>query len=177
MKMQALRLRTFALVAGAAILAFSGWAGADPPARVARLGFMTGAVSLSPAGEDDWVQASINRPLTTSDRLWTDAGARAEVQVGGAMVRMHAGTGLSVLNLDDRIAQLELTQGVLNVRVRRLEPEQVFEVDTPNLAFTLRQPGEYRIEVNPDGNATTIVMRKGQGEAYGDDAAYVIDTR
>ena len=50
------------------------------------------------------------------------------------------------------------------VRVRRLEPGQVFEVDTPNLAFSLRQPGEYRIEVDPDGGATTIFVRKGTGE-------------
>ena len=63
---------------------------------------MTGAVSLSPAGENDWVQAAVNRPLTTGDRLWVDAGARAEVQVGGAMIRMNAGTGVSILNLDDR---------------------------------------------------------------------------
>jgi hypothetical protein len=53
----------------------------------------------------------------------------------------------------------------------------VFEVDTPNLAFTLRQPGEYRIEVDPEGDATTIVVRKGQGEAYGEGAAYIIDSR
>ena len=138
---------------------------------------MTGAVSFSPAGENDWVQATINRPLTTGDRLWADAGARAEIQVGGAMIRMNAGTGVSVLNLDDRIAQLQLTQGTLNVRVRRLEPNQVFEVDTPNLAFTLRQPGEYRITVDPDGNATDIVVRKGQGEVYGEGASYVIDSR
>ena len=170
-------LGAFAIVAGIAVLAFSGWAGADPPSRVARLGYMTGAVSFSPAGEIDWVQAGINRPLTTGDRLWVDAGARAEIQVGGAMIRMSGGTGLSVLNLDDLIAQLQLTQGTLNVRVRRLEPGQVFEVDTPNLAFTLRQPGEYRIEVDPDGNATTIVVRKGQGEVYGEGAAYVIDSR
>ena len=52
---------------------------------------MTGAVSFSPAGENDWVQAPINRPLTTGDRLWADAGARAEIQVGGAMIRMNAG--------------------------------------------------------------------------------------
>ena len=169
--------RLFAFVAGVAVLAFSGWAGADPPSRVARLGYMTGAVSFSPAGESDWVQAAVNRPLTTGDRLWADAGARAEIQIGGAMIRMNGGTGVSVLNLDDRVAQLQLTQGTLNVRVRRLEPDQVFEVDTPNLAFTLRQPGEYRIAVDPDGNATTIVVRKGQGEVYGEGAAYVIDSR
>ena len=177
MQIQAFRLRAFAFVAGVAVLAFSGWASADPPSRVARLGYMTGAVSFSPAGENDWVQATINRPLTTGDRLWADAGARAEIQVGGAMIRMNAGTSVSMLNLDDGITQLQLTQGTLNVRVRRLAPNQVFEVDTPNLAFTLRQPGEYRIDVDPDGNATTIVVRKGQGEVYGEGAAYVIDSR
>src|ERR1035437_5337144 len=104
MQMQALRLRALAFVTGVAVLAFSGWASADPPSRAARLGYASGAVSFSPAGENDWVEATINRPLTSGDRLWTDAGARAEIQVGGAMIRMNAGTGTSVLNLDDRIA-------------------------------------------------------------------------
>ncbi len=177
MSMQSLLRRTIAFVAGVAILAFNGLASADPPSRVARLGYMTGAVSFSPAGENDWVQATINRPLTTGDRLWADAGARTEIQVGGAMIRMNAATGMSVVNLDDRIAQLQLTQGTLNVRVRRLEPNQVFEVDTPNLAFVVRQPGEYRIEVDPDDDSTTIVMRKGEGAVYGENASYAIDSR
>ncbi len=71
---QPLRFTKLALVAGLAILAISTAAVADPPSRVARLGEMTGAVSFSPAGENDWVQATINRPLTTGDRLWADAG-------------------------------------------------------------------------------------------------------
>ncbi len=128
------------MIAGA-MLSFSIAAAADPPSRVARMGYLSGAVSLSPAGENEWVQAAINRPLTTGDRVWTDAGARAEVQIGGAMIRMNAGTGLAILNLDDSIAQLQLSQGSLNVRVRRLAPNQAFEIDTPNLALTFRQPG------------------------------------
>ena len=171
------RLRAFALAASVALAAFSGWASADPPSRVARLGYMSGAVSFSPAGENDWVQARVNRPLTSGDRLWADARGRAEIQIGGAVIRMHADTGVSILNLDDGIAQLQLTQGRLNVRVRRLDPNQIFEVDTPNLAFTLRQPGEYRIEVDPDGGATEIFVRRGQGEVYGEGASYVIDSR
>jgi len=177
MQMQPLLQRAFALVAGMTVLTVAGLASADPPSRVARLGYMTGAISFSPAGENDWVLAPINRPLTTGDRLWADAGARAEIQVGGAMIRMNAGTAVSILNLDDQIAQLQLTQGTLNVRVLRLASGQMFEIDTPNLAFTLRQPGAYRIEVEPDGSATTIIVRKGQGEVYGEDAAYVIDSR
>jgi hypothetical protein len=177
MHMNSLRHQAFAFVVGITVLAFSGWASADPPSRVARLGYVSGAVSFSPAGEDDWVQATLNRPLTSGDRLWADPGARAEIQIGGAMVRMNSGTSVSVLNLDDRITQLQLTQGALNVRVLRLERNQLFEVDTPNVAFTLRQPGEYRIDVDPEGRATTIVVRRGQGEVYGEDAAFVIDSR
>src|SRR5664279_4385434 len=167
MHMQPARFRNLAAMIGIAALAFSGGAFADPPSRVARLGYLNGQISFSPAGENDWTRAAINRPLTTGDRLWADGRARAEIQLGGAMIRMNADTGVSILNLDDRIAQLQLTQGTLNVRVRRLAPNQVFEVDTPNLAFTLRQPGEYRIEVDPNRDATTIFVRKGQGEVYG----------
>lgn len=160
---------------GIFFLTSGGWANADPPARIARLGDLSGAVSFSPAGEDDWVQAVLNRPLTTGDRLWAEPGARTEIQFGGATVRMSGGTSVSILNLDDRIAQLQLTQGTLIVRVRRIDPTQVFEVNTPNVAFSLRQPGEYRIEVDPSGVATTIVVRKGQGEVYADDVVFVID--
>lgn len=173
----ALHLRALAFLAGVAMLTFSALARGDPPARVGRLGYLTGDVSFSPAGEKDWVAATINRPLTSGDRLWTDARSRAEIQFGGAMIRMSADTGVSVLSLDDRIAQLQLTQGTLNVRVRRMEADQVFEVGTPNLAFTLRNPGEYRIEVYSDGRATTIFVRQGAGEVYGDGKTYLVDAR
>ncbi len=177
MLMQSVLRRAFAFAAGVAILSFGGLASADPPSRVARLGYMSGTVSFSPAGENDWVRATINRPLSPGDRLWADAGARTEIQVGGAMIRMNAATGVSIVNLDDQIAQLKLTRGTVNLRVRRLEPNQVFEVDTPNLAFVVRQPGEYRIEVDPDEDSTTIVVREGEGAVYGENASYAIDSR
>ncbi len=63
---------------------------------------------------------------------------------------MDGGTSLSVLNLDVRIAQFQVIQGSLHVRVHRLESDPVFEVVTPNLAFSLRQPGEYRIDGKND---------------------------
>ena len=177
MQLKFLRLRVVGFVAGAVMLASSGLVSADPPSRVARMGYLSGNVSYSPAGENDWIRASINRPLTTGDRIWVDSRARAEIQIGGAMVRMNANTSASILNLDDRIAQVRLSQGTLNVRVRRLARNQVFEVNTPNLAFTLLQPGEYRISVDPNGYATDVFVRRGQGEAYGDGAAYIIDSR
>jgi len=44
----------------------------DPPGRVARLSYVQGSVSLEPAGQQDWVGAEINRPVTTNDKLWSD---------------------------------------------------------------------------------------------------------
>ncbi|MDD2920170.1 DUF6600 domain-containing protein [Rhodoferax sp.] len=177
MHTQRLMLRLLNLVVGIAMLVFSGLASADPPSRVARLGYISGAVSFLPGGENDWMQATLNRPLATGDRLWAEVGSRAEIEIGGAMIRMSARTGIAMLNLDDRIIQLQVTQGTLIVRVRRLEPGQVVEVDTPNLALTLRHPGAFRVEVDPDGDATAVFMRNGQAEVYGEGASYAINAR
>ncbi len=169
------RNRFIALLLGLACLLAAGWASADPPARVVRLGYVSGPVSFSPAGEDDWVQAIVNRPLIGGDRLWVDTGARAELQVGPVMLRADGGTSVTLLNVDDRVVQVQLAQGTLNVRVRRFEPDQVLEINTPNLAFSIRSAGSYRIDVDPAGDATTVVARRGQGEVYGENAAYAVD--
>ncbi len=177
MHMQASRPRLWVLLVGIAALAMSGWVWAEPPSRAARLGYISGTVSFSPAGQPDWVRAVVNRPLTSGDRLWVDANSRAELQVGGAAIRLGAYTSVTLLNLDDRIAQVQLSQGTLKVRVRRLGPNQAFEVDTPNLAFTLRRPGEYRVDVEPNDDATAVRVQSGQAEVYGEGASYAVNSQ
>jgi len=164
-----------ALLCGAIVLVWSGWASADPPSRVARLSYISGAVSFSPAGEDDWVEAAVNRPLITGDRLWVDNGARAELQVGAAVFYLGAGTSVTLLNLDNRMAQLQVEQGTVNARVRRLGPRDAVEIDTPNLAYSIRKPGGYRVDVDPANDATTVATRNGQAEVYGDGASYLVN--
>jgi hypothetical protein len=140
----------------------------DPPARVGRIAYVAGPVSFSPAGAADWAQAPLNRPLVAGDRLWTDAGARDEAQFGAAIARMDAGTLLTVLAADDRTTQLQVSQGRVDLHVRRLAPGETVEVDTPNLAFVARQPGDYRLAVAPDGGTTDVTVLRGAGDAYGD---------
>jgi len=86
----------------------------DPPSRVARLGYMEGSVSFQPAGENDWVGAVDNRPMTTGDKVWADKDSRAELQLGSAVIRLSQNTGISFLNLDDRTAQVQLSSGSIN---------------------------------------------------------------
>jgi hypothetical protein len=148
----------------------------DPPGRVARLSYLRGSVSFQPAGESDWVTATINRPMTTGDKLWADADSRAELRIGSAAIRLNSNTGFSFLNLDDRTVQIQLSAGTLSIRVRRLERDEVFEVDTPNQAFSILRPGRYRLQASEDGNSTIVTVTDGKGEASGGDRTYTIES-
>src|SRR5512140_1104625 len=90
----------------------------DPPSRVARLSYVDGSVSFRPGSLEDWAPASRNRPLTTGDRLWTDRYARGELQLGRTSVRIGSETAFGFLNLNDDVAQMQVTQGSLRVHVR-----------------------------------------------------------
>jgi len=139
----------------------------DPAGRVARLNYIQGSVSYQVSGDQNWVQADPNRPLTTGDNLWVDQDSRGEVHIGSTAIRMSSETGISFLTLDDRTVQLQLAQGTIEVHVRRLAPGEAFEIDTPNVAFTLTRSGEYRMQTDPNGGSTIIVVREGEGEATG----------
>lgn len=173
MNMRSLRRPLLALTSCLA-LTLSNWAMAEPPSRAARLGYISGTVSFSPAGQPDWLRAVVNRPLTSGDQLWSDSNSRAELQIGGAAIRLGSPTSVTLLNLDDRIAQVQLSQGTLKVHVRHMGPDQSFEVDTPNLAFILRHPGDYRIEVDANDDATAVMVHSGQAEVYGEGASYAV---
>jgi uncharacterized protein DUF6600 len=146
----------------------------DPPSRVARMNYAQGSVSFQPGGEGDWVTAVPNRPLTTGDNLWADRGSRAELHVGSTALRIGSETSLTFLNLDDRVLQLRLAQGSLILVVRHLDDEDTFEVDTPNLSFRPERTGEYRIDVDPQGDQTVTTVWRGRGEVTGGGNSYTV---
>jgi hypothetical protein len=169
-------LASFALVLQTAIHAKAQDEGdpddQDPPGRVARLDFSQGAVSFQAAGEGDWVTAVPNRPMVTGDNLWADEDSRAEVHVGSAALRLGAKTGISFLDLSDNATQIRLEQGSLIVRVRHVDDDDTYEVDTPNIAFALLQPGEYRIDVSEDGSQSITTVWHGRGLVTGGGFTY-----
>jgi TonB family protein len=147
----------------------------DPPFRVARLNYVERDVSFQPGGEADWGWATLNRPMTAGDSLWTGDRSRAEMHIGSTAIHVDGQTLLSFLNLDDRTVQIQLNSGTIDVRVRNLYDDDVFEVDTPNLAFTILQRGHYRITVDPEGGFTTITLRAGQGQVTGEGEAFLVE--
>ena len=135
----------------------------DPPARVASLSQIEGSVVFAPAGETEWVDAVLNRPITRGDRLWTDRGARAELHLGSAVLHLDDQTFLDVTDLDDDVLQASLNEGTVNARVRELARGENFEIDTPQLAFRASRPGDYRIDVDPARGTTRVTVRRRLG--------------
>jgi hypothetical protein len=121
------------------------------------------------------VEAQLNRPLSTGDSLFSDRGARAELEVGAATLRLDNDTSIELLNLDDDIAQFQITEGVLSLRVRQVFEGQTYEIDTPTLAFVVSQAGDYRVDIAPDGSSSMITIFDGNGDVYGEnDASYQV---
>ena len=143
----------------------------DPPGRVARLSFLDGSVSLAPADTDDWAAAFLNRPITTGDRIWVDAGGRAEVQLGTSTVHVDENTGVAFLTIDDDTLLVRLTDGAIAVRVHSIGANETVQVETPNTTVLLREPGEYAIETEEDGERTVVKAQSGEAEVTGPDSS------
>ena len=145
----------------------------DAPGRAARLSFKSGNVTLQPSGETDWSQVDLNYTLTTGDRLYTDQGARAELEVGPFAVRMSDATDLTMANLNDQLMQLGIGQGSVRVSVFELPAGNTVEIDTPNGALTAQGAGSYRVDVDPN-NGTRVIVNSGSLELTGGGANQTI---
>ena len=165
-----MRMTTKSMVSWVALAALAVFA-APPPAgaqpddeairqTVARVSYVEGDASFSRGDDpDNWQPAAVNVPMTIGDRVYTGNGARVELQTHGSWVRLAPGSDLTVLNLTDDVRQFSLTAGTATIRVRGMDSNDVFEVDTPNSAVTLETPGTYRVDVDQDGNSRVAVRR------------------
>jgi hypothetical protein len=143
----------------------------DPPNRVARISVIQGNVSLEPNGSNNFSQAEINYPLTGGDRVYVDNTSFGELQTVGLAVRLGNGADVTLSSLTDNIAQFGLAQGSIRVRTRSLAsfngaPATV-EVDTPNGAILVDQPGDIRVDSYPQDDTTVVTVSSGAVEVTG----------
>ena len=138
----------------------------DPPARAARIAYLQGPVSFQPAGYDNWNDAPPNYPMVSGDRIYTEPGARAIIQNGSIDVRLWGQTDVTLTNLTDQYEQIALATGAIRVRVFALNPGNTVEVDTPNSAVFIQQPGDYRFNAY-DQQTSLIVVNAGSLQVTG----------
>src|ERR1700688_4490798 len=166
-----LRKQTVAVsIAGAAALigllfcAAAGAASDDPPARVAHVNLIDGSGQLKLAGTDNWVDELLDRPLTGGDRLWIGSGSRAEMHIGSTALRLGSGTALQLIAVDDEGVRLRLTTGSVSIRIRDLDRDERFEIETPQGDVAMLQPGGYRIDVEERDERTELAVWSGRAQ-------------
>jgi len=146
----------------------------DPPPRVARMAYLAGEVSMLFPDAQQWAAASPNYPIIGGDRIYTGDDGRAAIQNGSIDARLGHGTDVTLTNLDENYEQLGLAQGAIRVRVFALEREGVVEVDTPNGAVIIQQPGDYRIDAYPNQGAL-VEVNQGSVQITGPGLNQIVD--
>ena len=134
----------------------------DPPERVVRLSYVEGQVAFRGAQETARHELP-DRPLIPGDRLTTERGGRAELSLGTATIRLDEHTEFSIVDLNATTVRIQLNEGTASIVLHDLSEDESFEIDTPNTAIALQEPGEYRLEVSADG-ATALTVRSGTAE-------------
>lgn len=134
----------------------------DPPARVGRIAKMTGTVSFHTADEDQWGPATLNYPLTAGNALWTEPGARAELQIGSAnRLVMDSGTELNVSTLDDSRFEAGLPQGTAYLNLSDVAAGDSYTIQTPRGSVQITEPGRYVITAGDDDTPTSVTALDG----------------
>jgi hypothetical protein len=147
----------------------------DPPDRVARIAYLNGDVSLLYSGAQSWSAAPPNYPMISGDRLYTGDGARAAIQSGSTDVRMWNDSDVTLTNLTDTYEQLGLAQGNIRVRVFGLNPGGTVEVDTPNGAVIIQQPGDYSVNAYPNQGGSLVAVNAGSVQLTGPGVNQLVD--
>ncbi|MGH7391585.1 MAG: DUF6600 domain-containing protein, partial [Candidatus Rokuibacteriota bacterium] len=129
----------------------------DPAVTPARLSYLSGAVSFRRPGADDWAAAAVNTPLAPGDTLYVGQAGALEIQLGPqALIRAAQETQLGLDNQEADFVQVSVPLGHVAVDVAQLPSGSTIEIDTPNGAFTLEQPGYYRVDVTGEWAALAV---------------------
>jgi len=139
---------------------------AGPPTGAAPLDAQgSGGASAVPAldqsgqGDAGWTQASNNMPLAVGDRLYVPDGGKVGLGLGGRKyVRFDPGSTLEVVSLSKNHTQLAFRSGTAVFDIGEIQPNELFEVDTPCGAVDFTKPGLYQIGFNTDGSGVLTVL-------------------
>jgi ferric-dicitrate binding protein FerR (iron transport regulator) len=144
--------------------------------RPARVQYISGEVSVAPSSTSQWTPAQLNQSLPPSEYVWTGANSRAEINVGGGLIRMNSEASVTLLALNRSTVQIGVNQGEVSLTVLGLAPGEIYELDTPNATLTVTKPGVYRVEVTPTEDVTIVTTRKGSIVATGSGNAVTVNS-
>ena len=117
------------------------------------------ANSNSADADAKWIAAVPNQPFSEGDRIYTRDNSRTSLAFSGRnFARLNPNTSLDVVSLSDRRTQLALRDGSAIFDVGYLQPNELFEVATPNGAVDFDQPGLYNVGFDNNGGVLVSVL-------------------
>src|SRR5262245_53874749 len=146
---------------GFAILPAAAQVDVEP--GVARVSFIRGDVSTQRGDSGESSAATLNTPLVAGDKIYTGERSRAEVQLDFANVlRLEEGAEANIATLTRNRIQVQVAEGLATYSVWDGSDTDV-EIDTPNVVVRPLGNGQYRIQVNGNGD-TFVTVREGRAE-------------
>lgn len=157
------------------------WTSSDPVD--ARLRWAEGSVHIERAEGGvrlDNRRAPLSRwPLNAGDLVSTGSSGRADIDIGGARLRLDSDSDLVLQRLDDHVVGLRLQRGSLALHIPRPDAASAFDIDTDAGLHQPLGPGLFRVDagrsVRDDFSATawrsplritqnsaTLTLRPGQ---------------
>lgn len=148
----------------------------DVRARVARISFLRGDVTLRRAGSDKWERAARNLPLVEGDVVATAREARVEIQIDRRnFVRINENSVLRIVTLRDEGVALSLSEGTASVRLAKFDRErEYFEIDAPNTTLAAERTGLYRIDAPSSGVVRLTVRDGGRARIYSETSGFTL---
>src|SRR5205807_9354664 len=95
----------------AVLAAVPAFAQSPPPARVGRVGLVSGTLACYGPGDTEWSAAEVNLPVAAGGWFATDPQSRAELRIGPNSLNLASDTQLNFADLRDKVMQIALTQG------------------------------------------------------------------
>ena len=148
---------SFAILASgfiALLMASPAWAQISSQARIVRLSFVEGDVTVQRPDVQAWAEAPVNTPLQEGFKLSTGENSFAEIQFenGGTI---HLGQ-LALLNFTKlelapnggKINQVELRQGYATFHPLPSPPRESLQVDTPYGTLSAQGGARFRVDLD-----------------------------
>lgn len=152
-------------------LASPGHTQQNSRARVVRLSFTEGTVTVQPPGADTWSTAPVNTPIQEGFKLATANDSFAEVEFENARSTVRIGqlsevefTQLQLSPEGDHINRMTLTRGYATFHALPSSGD-VYEVRVADATFTPSGKSEFRLDI--DENAVRAEVFKGEVEFAG----------
>ncbi len=170
MRISAIAVLTAALALHSSLLAQT----TIPTTEAAQITYSVGKVSVQPGGKGDWIKASPGLTLAVGDNLWADQNSEVEIYAGATVLMVAPETSIAFDQLSASDIKLNLRLGSVIVQAPMVDESRRWEIGTPNLKFQLSESGDYRLDVNGEGNETDVTAKKGHGRAWADGTSYVV---